>query len=257
MRKAVLIVALALAWPAAGWSDDLEARAEAAWQKRDNLDQALLAVDLYKQLVAKNPGDDKMKIKLARAAYWAIEADDALMKINGSASLNKDKRVELAQTGIDTCRVILARDQHHPEANYWTMWNMAAKTLAKGIFSGFAFRDSVVGTIMVSKNDVGYHYGGVYTYWGAVISQIPGLLGRFFHFTKDDSVWLYQQSMAVEPNYLKTHVWLAEVHEDMGKKDLARKEYEFCASASADALPEVAPENRLYKRLAEKRLKKL
>jgi tetratricopeptide (TPR) repeat protein len=258
MKKATIVAAVLLALvlaPAAVRSQDaLADKAEAAWAARGDLAQALLAVELFEQLASRAPGDTSVRIKLAQAAYWAVELDEAISNTTGADRMDKDRQAALTEIGITACREVLARDQAHVGANYWLMYNMAARTLAKGIFSGFAFRDSVVGTIMVSKADVDYHYGGVYRYWGAVIVQIPDLLGKFFHFTKDDSVFMYQQAIAAEPRYLRTHVWLAECYQEMDRNDLAKAEYEFCVAQDPDALPDAAIENAVYKKLAEKRL---
>ena len=82
-------------------------------------------------------------------------------------------------------------------------------------------------------------------------------MGRFLHFSDEDSVWLYQKSIAVEPRYLRTHVFLAETYEKMGREEEARKEYQFCVELPDHALAGMEPENRWYKEIARKRLAKL
>lgn len=236
-------------WPAsAGAADDLQSRAETAWAGRENPARTLLAVQLYEQLANKNPADFSSRVRLAQAVYWAVEQ---------SPNLPSEKSVPLLEKGVKACREVLAKDENNVEANYWLMWNMGALTLARGIFSGFAFKEAVVGTIMVAKGNHKYWYGGVYCYWGRVIHEIPGLLGKFFHFSPEDSVWLYQHAIAIEPRYLRNHFFLAESYEKMGKKEEARKEIQFCLNQPDNALPEIVPENRFYKKLAREKLAKL
>lgn len=229
-------------------ADDLKSKADGAWAGRENPAQTMMAIQLYEQLATQNPSDPAVRIRLATAVYWAVEQDP---------KMPSDKQVAILEKGIKACRQILAKDENHVEANYWLMWDLAAETLAKGVFSGFAFKEAIVGTIMVAKGNVKYWYGGVYCYWARVIYEIPGLLGKFFHFTDDDSIWLYKHSIAIETRYLKNHFFLAETYQKAGRKEDARKEYQFCLNQPDYALPEVTPENRFYKKLAKEGLAKL
>jgi len=252
MKKLFSLLLILTIWPVVAFSaEDLQAQADAAWAGREDPAQAMLALNLFEKIAAQNSGDNNARIRLAEAAYWVVEQDDYRQK------LSADDKAALADKGVKACREILQKDEDHLAANYWLMWNMAASTLNKGIFSGFAFKDSIVCTIMVSKADINFQYGGVWRYWARVIFEIPGLLGRFFHFTDDDTVWLYQRAIAVEPNYLRNRFWLAESYERMDKKELAKKEYEFCANLKDDAVPSAVPENRLYKQWAKERLEKM
>lgn len=257
MKRAWAFLTVLCLAPALGMSQELKDKAAAAWAGRNDPAKALDAVALYDQLAAASPGDVASRVMVARAAYWVVEQDEVLCELSGASRMPTDKQAELLEKGIKACQEIIAKDVGNVEANYWLMYCMAARTLAKGIFSGFAFRDSVVGTIMVAKGNAGYHYGGVYRYWGAVIYQMPGLLGKFFHFSDEDSVFLYQQALAVEPKYLRNHTWLADTYIKTGKKDLAKKEYEFCIAQPDGALPEADLDNQMYKKLAQKRLSKL
>jgi hypothetical protein len=257
MKRALAFCMVVCLAPTLGLGQELKDKAAAAWAGRSDPAKAREAVDLFAQLAAANPNDVASRIMTARAAYWVVEQDEVMAEINGAARIPNDQQVEVLDKGVLACHEVLAKDINNVEANYWLMYCMAARTLAKGIFSGFAFRDSVVGTIMVSKGDVKYHFGGVYRYWGAIIYQIPGLLGKFFHFSDEDSVFLYQQALAVEPKFLRTHIWLADVYLKMGKKDLARKEYEFCANQADGVLVEADLDNQIYKKLAAKRLGKM
>ncbi len=237
--------------------DDLRERAKEAWQHRDDLDRAQEAAGLYEKLAEEDPADTDVRIRLARATYWVIEADEILSGVRDTHRMGKNKQAMYADKGIAACREVLDIDSENHRAHYWMIWNMAARTLAKGLFSGFAFKDSVLGTIMVSKADHSYMYGGIYRYWARIIYEMPGLLGRFFHFTDEDSVTFYKKSIAIQPNYLRTHFWLAETYEKRGREKKARKAYQFCVDLPEGSLPEVAPENRLYRLWAEKRLEKM
>jgi tetratricopeptide (TPR) repeat protein len=229
--------------------DVLKARAEAAWAAREDVNQALLAIELYEELAAQDPNDFESRVRLARVAYWAITEMEA--------DLEKSKKIEMYENAIRRLNEIIERDEDNVPAWYWLVWDMGALTMVEGVFSGWNLREGIIGTIMVSKADVNFHYGGVYRYWGRVIYETPGLMGRFLHFTDEDSIWIYKRAIAVEPNYIRNHFYLAETYQKLGRKEDARKEYEFCVKIPDDALPEIVPETRFYKRLATERLERM
>jgi len=225
--------------------DDLRARADSAWAAREDRAQTMLAIELYEKCAALDPADKEVRILLAKATCWAFEQEP---------EMDKKEVVRLMDKGIKACNEILAVNQDDPQANYWLMWNMAGRTLARGIFSGFAFKEALVGTIMVAKTDISYEYGGVYCYWAMVINTLPGLLGKFFHFSNDDAIWLYQRAIALQPGYLRNHYFLGAAYEIGNNRKAALQEYRFCINQPENALPEAVPENRHYKRLALERL---
>jgi hypothetical protein len=114
-----------------------------------------------------------------------------------------------------------------------------------------------VGTIMVAKSNIGYQYGGVYCYWGLVINAMPRLLGKFFHFSNDDAIWLYKRAIAIEPKFLRNHFFLGASYELGDRKAEAMQEYRFCVAQPDNALPQAVPENRWYKKLAKERIAEL
>lgn len=257
MRTCFLVFALLLFPFSVFGGDTLREKAEAAWQHRDDLARAKESVECYEKLAADKPQDVDLRIRLARSTYWVIEADEIRSAVYGTPRLSKDEQVRFANKGISSCREVLSRDSENARAHYWLIWNMAARTLARGLFSGFAFKDSVLGTIMVSKSDHSYMYGGIYRYWARIIYEMPSLLGRFFHFSDEDSVTFYQKAISIQPNYLRSHFWLAETYEKMDRHEKAKAEYRFCVDLPEGSLAEVAPENKLYRLWAKKRLEEM
>ena len=235
--------ALAAADPAA-----LLAEADAHWQKRGDPAETLKAMQLFEQAAAQDRGNLEVRIQVAHAAYWwAEQQPDAPAK----------DQIAVLRRGVKAAEEVLAKDPRHPQANYWHMYDLAAITVAEGILrGGYAFKEAIVGTIFIGHGDLDYYYGGIFSYRARVIYTLPGFLGRVFHFTENDAVWLYQQALGVEPNYFKTRYLMAESYEKMDKKDLARKEYQWLVTASPNLLPAAAPENAFYQGLAKKKLEK-
>ena len=250
MKQTMLVVGLLVLLPVLARADgDLKSRADAAWEARENPAQARVAVDLYQQLAAKDPADVESRLRVARGTYWLLEE----LKVE----MEKEQKTALYDRAIKGCNDIIARDEDNVGAWYWFMWDQGARTLINGVFSGWDLRAAIVGTIMVAKGNVNYDSGGVYRYWGKVIYETPGLMGKFLHFSGADSVWLYRQALKVEPKYLPTHLFLAETFEELGRAADAKKEYQFCVDQPDNTLPLFGPETRLYKRLAREKLAKL
>ncbi|MFO8056005.1 MAG: hypothetical protein R6V10_01745 [bacterium] len=254
MRNLIVVCALFFLPLSVFGHDDLRNRADAAWQDRDDQAKAEQALELYRKLAEQHPDSIDLRIREARAAYWVIEVDEIRSAVYDTERMDKDEQAAFANQGIAACREVLSRDSENHRAHYWLIWNMAARTLAQGLFSGFAFKDSIMGTIMVSKADHSYQYGGIYRYWARIIHYMPGLLGRFFHFTEKDAVRFYKQAIGIQPNYLRSHFWLAETYEELDMPGKAKEEYRFCVDFPEGSLPEVAPENKLYRLWAKKRL---
>jgi len=221
-------------------------KADQAWAARENPRQVMTAIRLYQELADKDPDDFDSRVKVAMSVYWLLEELEYEM--------DKDEKVRLYDRAINGCNQILEKDEDNVAAWHWLIWDMGALTLVKGIFSGWNLREAIVGTIMVAKGDADFHYGGVYLYWGRVIYETPGLMGRFLHFTDEDSVWLYEKAIEVEPRYLRSHYFLGETYEKLGRTGEAKKQYQYCVDTPDDVLPGMEPETRLYKKRAGKKL---
>jgi tetratricopeptide (TPR) repeat protein len=243
IKRFVLVVLMFVLLPELSLAEsktgaELLKEAEAAWSGRINLQDTLRAMELFEQAAALDPDDINSRLMVAEAAYWAVEQ---------SPEMDKKEHIEILRRGVKASEEVLKLDPGNTGAYHWRMWNLAAITVAEGIFrGGYAFKEAIVGTIMVSKGDAGYYYGAVYTYWARVIYTLPGILGRFFHFTEDDAIWLYQQALLVEPNFYKTRFYLAESYLKKDDEDSARREFQYIANTPASGLPEREPENLFY-----------
>ncbi len=228
--------------------DDLRSQADEVWAKRDSLEKAQKAVDLFEQIAKQDPDDIEARVMLARATYWVAEQEPEQIK--------EKQILEILMRGINACNQVLAKDPDHVGARYWLMRNMAAKNTLESIFD-FDLNLAVVGTIYISKGDVNYHFGGVYRYWGEVIYTIPGLLGKFFNFTIENEIWLLKQSVDLDPRFLKARYLLARSYVKKKDEDRARIELNKIIKASPDDLPGYEPENRFYQKLAREMLEDL
>ncbi len=244
----VLLLAILLSATVSADTSDLRSRADEYWAGRDSLDNTLKAIELYEKAVQQDPGDRDVRIRLARAVYWVAEQEPE--------ELNSKERIKLLKKGLKGLDKILEKNPHDAEAKYWQMRTTAAKNTLESIFD-FNLTMAITGTIDVAKGDVNIHHGGLYRYWGEIFWTIPGLLGKFFHFTVEDEVWLFEQALAVEPDFLKTRYMLARSYVKKKDKDRARRELEKVISADPAALAGYEPENRFYQKLAKQMLEDL
>ncbi len=212
--------------------------AEAAWANRTSQQDTIRAMELFEQAAAMDPRDMETRLMAAEAAYWAAEIN---------LDMDGKEMIKILSKGVKAAEEVLELDPDNPGAYTWRMWNMAAITVYEGIFrGGYSFKEAIVGTIKVPSRDVNYYYGAIYTYWGRVIFTMPGLLGRFFHFTEDDAIWLYRQAMEVEPDFFKTRFYLAESYLKKGDMESAKRELRYIVDTPASSLPEREPENSFY-----------
>lgn len=248
MKRLTCLCLLLVLLPMAGRSGEgLKGLADKVWAGRDDPQNAMLALEYYEQIAVKNPKDPGAVVDFARAAYWAIDE----MKLD----MSKSRKVEVYEKAIKLCKDVVDKDPDNMDAWLYIIYDMGGLTLVKGILlGGWGLRDAVVGTIMVSRLDVTLNYGGIYRYWGSVIFNTPGVLKKFFHFSDEDSLWLYDKSVAIEPGFLKTYILKADTYKKMGRKDKAKQMYQFVIDQPENILPDLVAENRVYKRQAEELL---
>ncbi len=254
MRKKGTILLLILFFSSSAFAqsfEELVKKGDEYFQKRSTIENCLKAIEYYEKASRLQPENIEIRIKLARLTHWTAGE-------LGLETMDKHKRIEIFKIGVRACEEVLKIQPRNPYAHFWRMWNLAGKTVAEGVLrGGYSFKEAIVGTIFVASGDLNYFYGGVFRYWARVIYEIPGLLGRFFHFGLKDSVWLYQQAIKVAPNYLMNRYWLAETYIKMKKKDLAIKELKTIISIPANSIPDVAVENAYYKKQAQRLLNEL
>jgi len=231
--------------------EELAKKGDEYFARRSTIENCLKAIEYYEKACALNPKEINIRLRIGELAHWTAGE-------LGLETLDKKKQIEILKKGVKASEEVLKLEPRNPGAHYWRIWNLAAITVAEGIFSGgYSFKEAIVGTIFVANGDLNYYYAGIYRYWARVIYEIPGLLGKFFHFTDSDSIWLYQQSLAVAPNFFLTRYWMAESYVKMKQQDKAIEQLKIIIRTAPDTIPEVQIENRYYQEQAKKLLAKL
>ncbi len=228
--------------------EELVKKGDEYFAKRSTMENCLKSIDYYSQACALNPKDIPVRLKLGRLAYWTAGE-------LGEKTMDKKQRLELLRKSVKASEEVLKMDPRNPGGHYWRMWSLAGVTVAEGVLSGgYSFKEAIVGTIFVANGDINYFYGGIYRYWARVIYEIPGILGKFFHFSEPDAIWLYEQALKAEPNFFKTRFWMAESYVRMKDKPKAIDQLKYIIKTPAESLPDAQIENRFYQEQARKLL---
>lgn len=241
----------------------LEAEARATWPRRDE-EPALRATiaTLEKLLAARGGADRATLVWLARASYIlgevtataevklaAYEAgmgygDRALDAIPAfHARFAETKSVEEAVEAVPRDGI---------DAIYWDAVNVGKWSKAKGMTKALFLKDKVRRMIeRVVALDPRWWYGAGNRYLGAYWSALPTISGRDLAKSRAH----FDRSLAVEPRYLATHTLIAEyLARGANDRKLYKSELELVLATPEDALPEIAPEQRIERRKARKLL---
>lgn len=229
-------------------AQDVIAKGDAFWAKRDTIENTKSAIVLWETAVQSRSTDIKLWTKIAVGYYWLGEL---------TPENDKKARQEVLAKGLSAIGRALALDPENVSANYWAMVIQGRLTEAKGILSGFDFGSAIQRTLLIAHKDHSFHHGGVYRFWGRVIYYIPPKVGWFFKFDMEDSVKNYQKCIQFSPNFLESYLYLAETYLKMGNKQKAVETLTKMINIPAESLPEFAPENRFYQEKAKKLLASL
>ncbi len=216
--------------------------AEAAWKKRESLEQAQAAVKYFRKAAESDPKNEKIWVDLAMACYWLGEITPEAEEKVRLAVYEEGERAALKAVSINPRSV---------GGNFWSVVNNGRVTELKGLLSGsFNFGMCLRYMVEVSSQDPDYYYGGVYRYWGRFVYRLPKIGRRVARFSLDDSIELYQKALEIEPDFFMTRLYLAESYLENGQREDAFKELMWLSDHSPEALPEASPENRFYQRKA-------
>jgi hypothetical protein len=247
--------------------DQLIAQGDAAWEQRGDKAQLQAAISAWEQAVALKPDDAKTYEKLTRALYFladaflAFEGDQtAFLAMHekgynaaekGLAALSKDfEDRRLAGTNFEDAIKIVGREG--VPLMYWYLSNLGKWGKAQGTTTVLRYKDRIFKTASrVLELDPDYFFGAPDRYFGAYYAVAPSFAGGDKYKSQEH----FSKSLAKAPDYLGTHVLIAEnlapKFVDEGGEEMFDKHIEFVLSAPVDIIPELAAEAAAEKRKAE------
>lgn len=231
------------------------------WQKRD--DQASLeqALQKFEALHKANPTDIETLLYLTRGYF-------TLAELHFTDKEKKMKTFEKARkfgvTGLETNPdykklakndvegAIAKLTEREAPITFWTATSLGKWAKLNGVMSSLGKKGEILAMIkQVEKTKPDYFHGGVPRYWGGFYAVAPGIAGGDMDKSKDN----FKKAMKVAPEYLGTKVLYAEVYltKEDEKKEFKKVLEEVIAAPAGPE--EIAPENNLEKRKAQRLLK--
>ncbi len=251
-------------------SSEQSAAGDALWAERGDRAKANSAIAAWEGAAATNPGDASVQRKLTYAYFFmnnvhlqwdedSEEGQKANFSKGSDAALRALKAAnpafaaEIAK-GEDTDKAwgeaLKAAKKEDVPALYWYAANTAKWALLEGIGTLLKYKDRALMIMKRCKElDSNYWYGGPSRYLGAYWMKIP------FGKSPEKSKANFDISLAADATYLDTKILFAEVYAvQTGDEALFKKTLEEVIAADENANPDLIPENKNAKRLAQKML---
>lgn len=210
-------------------------RADALFEKRSDLKQALAAADLYKKALAKNPSDEKAALRLVRLLIWV-----------GTQS-ESERELDLYRQAVEVARQAVKAHPNHPGPHYWL--GMAYGLLADrgAVLKALGYVKSMRKEMdLLLELDPSYYYGGAYRLLGRLHTRLPRLLGG----DRDMAETYLRKAMELGPDFFLNHLFLAGLLQEQGRTKEAAKLVTLVRRARPT--PGLEPECRFWKNLADK-----
>ena len=212
---------------------------EALYKQRENLPSAQQAADIWAARSASGK-DFESAWKLARACYWL-----------GTHLPEKDRRAALDR-GVAAGELAIKLDASKPEGHFWVAANMGTLAESYGLTQGLKYRGRIRDELQkVLAMNPAWLQGSADRALGWWYHRVPGLFGGSERLAEEH----LRKALGYNPQSTATLFFLAEVVEEAGRKDDARKLLQQVIDAPLD--PDWGPEDRDFKRKAEDKLKQL
>ena len=216
------------------------ANADALYADRANLASARKAAELWSAELARDPNRFDAAWKLARIDYW----------LGRHAAEAEGRR--LFEQGIEAGRKASALQPNRPEGHFWTAANMGELAESYGMRQGIKYRSPIKQELeTVLRIDRAFLSGSADRALGRWYARVPRLFGG----SRKQAEEHLRASLKYNPNSTLSHLFLAELFLDDGRKDEARRELQAVIDAPLDQ--DWRPEDTEYKDKARKMLASL
>lgn len=249
----------------------LVAEGDAAWQGR--VDEAKLreALAKWEQAVALKGDDWRTYAKLARgyylladgflffepakkAEFLAAHEKGLAMAEQGMRAISPDfEKRRNAGTKIEDAVMKLGRDA--VPLMYWYDVNLGKWAKAQDMATTLKHKDRIFKIMTrVYELDPEFFYGAPDRYFGGYYAVAPAFAGGDLEKSRQ----YFDQSLKKAPNYLATHVLIAELYAPkVQDRELFEARLRFVLDTPADVIPEVEPEATIEKKKAQKLLSEI
>jgi tetratricopeptide (TPR) repeat protein len=204
--------------------------ADRLYTDRANLASATRAADIWSSALLSNPRSFEIAWKLSRADYW--------LGTHGPEGVRRDA----LERGVDAGRKAVAPEPSRPHGHFWAAANMGALAESYGMRAGLKYRKPIKEELeTVLRIDRGFLDGSADRALGRWYAKVPSLFGGSRTLGEEH----LRASLTYDPHNPVSHVFLAELLLDQGRRAEARGELQ---KAIEDPInPEWAPEDRDFK----------
>jgi cytochrome c-type biogenesis protein CcmH/NrfG len=209
---------------------------DALFREREDLGRAAMAADIWETRLAANPRDYDTACKLSRARHWIGER------------LSRDRAPHF-KAGMAAARRAIAIEPRRADGYFWLGANMGSHATSAGIFAALRYRGAIREAFETSiALNPTFNRGTAFCLLGKYYEAVPTLFGG----SKKKSEAMLRRCLASDPESIPGHYYLAETLLAVNRPAEARAELLAVAAASID--PDYAPEARVWKRKAARRL---
>jgi tetratricopeptide (TPR) repeat protein len=237
--------------------------AEAAWAQRGEKAQLDVALSKWEEYITLDPNNREVYVMLARGYYLLGNGhmtDEAEMLAAFDKGAAFGERGLSTNDGFFACVEGGAKDykclehltiEDAPTA-YWTYATVGKWSATKG-FTSIVKNKSKLKALAdwVQATDPNFYYGAGDRILATYYAKAPAAFGGDLDLAKTH----FEQSLAIEPNYLGTKVLMAQYYATkMQDKDLFRQLCEEVIAADPASLPDLIPEQKLEQGNAQRLL---
>lgn len=205
--------------------------------------KAVEAVGAYEKVLAVDGKNVEARWKIARSYYWIGQ------HVNG-----EDKKLAEFEKGIRYAQEAIKLDPNCAPCHYWLGVCYGKFGETKGVLQSLGLVPHVKDAMnkVIQLNPKFYH-GGPYRVLGRLYFKLPSFKGG----DPKKAIENLKKATEIGPKNLTNRNFLVEVLLAEGRKEEAKKELEFAINLpEAEYPPELAPENREEKKIAEATYKK-
>lgn len=224
--------------------DPLWAEAIKKFDAREDRDQALAAIEVFKKIDAKHPEQIEAKIFLARTYYWLGLSGEGMME-----------KANWHLTGSEWARKAMDIEPRCPSANYLLSASLGSYADLMG--PAIMLRHSIEITkalIVTVEEDPTFMYCGFSRFLAsalAVAGELSFKIAAMLGFPEDLIIRVTTFGSVLEPACLENHLSPALMFISLGRKDEAKAALETVINADPAVLKYYEPENRVAQKEAQ------
>ena len=212
---------------------------DAAYEKREDVPQAKIAMITYERAAAADPKVEAESFwKASRSAWWL-----------GEHTQERAEKLQYFSDGIHLAQKGVASNPNTVEAHFWLGANEGSYGDAKGVLKSLSMVKSIRHEMAeVIRLDDRYSGGGAYRVLGVVDYKVPGLMGGNKKRAREE----LEKAYAIGLNNPFNYYYLAEFYKITG--DDAKMKVELDALRTLQPPPELVPELKMLQEKAEREL---